>query len=129
VVILSGVVKVASEDPEARYSTFNELVEFSKGLGVCVTYILDGIVVGEDEERGIRVAATSLELVRRAQRQGAMVLKDVALPPVPSMFLGLSRLHDLPAMLMVGSLGGPRSDDASVGVLLSFLGKVSKIKV
>jgi len=129
VVILSGVARVASEDPEARYSTFNELVEFSKGLGVYVTYVLDGIVVGETEEKGIRVAATRPELVRRAQGQGALVLKDVALPLVPSMFLGLSRLHDLPAMLMVGSLGEPRSDDASVGALLSFLGKVSEIKV
>jgi len=129
VVILSGVARVASEDPEAHYSTFNELVEFSKSLGVRLTYVLDGIIVGEDESRSIRVAATSPELVRRAHSHGAQVLKDVALPPAPSMFLGLSRLYDLPAMLIVGSLGEPRSDDTSVEALLSFLGKVSEIKV
>ncbi len=129
VVILSGVARVASEDPEAHYSTFNELVEFSRSLGVRLTYVLDGTLVGEDEERGIRVAATSPELVRRAHSHGAKVLKDVALPPTPSMFLGLSRLHDLATMLIVGSLDEPRSDNTAIEALLLFLGKVAEIKV
>jgi len=129
VVILSGVTGVASEDPEAYYSTFDELVGFSKSLGVRVTYVLDGIIAGEAEEGGIQVAATSPELVRKAHRHGAQILKEVALPPAPSMFLGLSRLHDLAAMLIVGSLAEPRSDDVAVEALLSFLRKVAEIKV
>jgi len=129
VVILSGVTGVASEDPEAHYSTFNELTEFSKNLGVRFTYVLDGIIAGNGEEKRIQVAATSLELVRKAHRHGAQALKGVALPAVPSLFLGLSRLHDQAAMLIVGSLGEPRSDDATVETLLSFLRKVAGIKV
>jgi len=128
VVILSGVTRVASEDPEAHYSTFNELVEFAKGLGVRLIYVLDGIIAGESEERRIQVAATSPELIRKAHHYGAQILKEVALPSTPSMFLGLSRLHNQAAMLIVGLLAEPRPDDAAVEALLSFLSKVAEIK-
>jgi len=128
VVILSGVTRVASEDPHAHYSTFNELVEFSKNLGVHLIYILDGIVAGESEERRVQVAATSPELIRKAHGHGAQILKDVALPSAPSMVLGLSRLHNQAAMLIVGLLAEPRSDDTAIEALLSFLGKVAEIK-
>ena len=127
-VILSGVTRVASEDPHAHYSTFNELVEFSKNLGVRLIYVLDGIVAGESEERRIQVATTSPELTRKAHGHGAQILKDVALPSAPSMFLGLSRLHSQAAMLIVGLLAEPKSDDTAIEATLSFLSKVAEIK-
>nr|MDO8135867.1 PAC2 family protein [Candidatus Njordarchaeum guaymaensis] len=128
-VILSGVAGVMSEDPEAYYSTFDELMRFSRSLGIRVAYVLDGTVSAEGEENNIQVAATDPKLVRKAHRHGAKVLKEVALSPTPSMFLGLSRFHDLAAMLILGSLAEPESDDAAVANLLSFLYKVAEIKV
>ena len=128
-VILSGVAGVISEDPEAYYSTFDELVRFSRSLGIHVAYVLDGTVSVEGEESDIQVAATDPKLVRKAHRHGAKVLKEVALPPTPSMSLGLSRFHELAAMLILGSLAEPESDDAAVASLLSFLYKVAEIKI
>lgn len=127
-VVLSGATGVAGDDPEAYYSTFDEIVQFSKGLKVHATYVLDGMIAGETEEDGIQVAATSPRLVRKARRHGARILREVALPPAPSMLLGLSRLRSQEAMLIVSSLPEPRSDEASIESLLSFLYKVAEIR-
>jgi proteasome assembly chaperone (PAC2) family protein len=128
VVVLSGVTRVATDDPAAHYSTFNELVEFADRLGVQTIYVLDGLVAEDGEEGIVQVAATSSELIEKARLLGAQVLKEVALPPAPSMLLGLSHLHSLKAMLVVASMPEPRSSDADVDVLLHFLKRVAGIK-
>lgn len=127
-IILSGVTEVASEQPEAYYSTFNEILRFSKAFAVCAAYVLDGMI-SEEEGKGVRVAATSPKLVRRAQRHGAQIMKKVSLPPVSSMLLGLSRLYGLPATLIVSPMNQEKPSDSAVEAIYSFLCQIADLKV
>jgi proteasome assembly chaperone (PAC2) family protein len=89
-----------------------------------MTYILDGAMTGEAIEDKIRVAATSPDLLRRAQRHGAGILRRDSLPPVPGLLVGFHRLSGSPATLILGSIDTTLRDGENVDILLNFLRKL-----
>lgn len=128
VMILNGVTDIASEQTEGYYSTVNEIIEFSKRLAINMIVILDGMITEENGEDSVKVAATTLQLIKRAKLHKAQILRKTALPPIPSILMGLSQFHSLPAMLVVGSARHPRSDDTEIDTVLSFLRKTIGLK-
>jgi len=127
-VMLCGSAELASQQPEDYYSTFHQIAEFSKTLGVRMTYVLDGTMTGEAIESTIRVAATRPVLLRRAQRYGAGILRRDSLPPVPGLLIGFHRFYGSPAMLILGSIEPTLRDGENVDVLLNFLRKFVRLK-
>ncbi len=128
VMILNGVTDIASEQPEGYYSTMDEITKFSKKLAVDVVVILDGMTADEDERDSLKVAATTLQLIKRAKLHKAQIMRKTALPPIPSVLMGLCQLHGLPAMLVVGSVRHSRPDDTEIDAVLSFLHKAIGLK-
>jgi len=127
-VILCGSAELASQQPEDYYSTFHQIAEFSKALAVRMTYILDGTMTGEVIESTIRVAATHPDLLRRARRYGAGILRRTSLPSVPGLLIGFHRLYGSPAMLILCSTGPGLRNEGNVDALLNFLGKFVRLK-
>jgi len=128
IVILCGSAELASQQPEDYYSTFHQIAEFSQKLAVRMTYILDGTVTGDATEDTIRVAATRPDLLRRAQRYGAGILRSDSLPPVPGLLIGFHRFYGSPAMLILGSIDPTLRNGENVDVLLNFLRKFVRLK-
>jgi len=128
-IILSGVTGVNSEQAEAYYSTFNDILRLSKAFAVRAAYVLDGMISDGGERQSIRVAATSQKLVQRAQQHGGQIMKKVPLPPVSGMLLGLSRLYGLPSMLIVGPMDQEETSDSAVEAVCSFLCKIAGLRI
>lgn len=127
-IVLTGRATIVSDIPQSYYCVFDEILRFAKGLGVNAAYVLDALSSEEAPSPKFHVAASDRKMLIRAKKCGGEILRGARLQAVPSVILGLSRLHRIPALLVAMATQSQTETEANAKELFRFLIRITGLK-
>jgi len=124
-IVLTGRATIVSDVPQSYYYVFDEILQFAKGLGVKVAYVLDALSSEHASSRKFHVAASDRRLLIGAEKHSGKILSEARLQAVPSVILGLSRFHRISALLVAMATEPQTETEANAKELLRFVFRIT----